>query len=457
MPFSERKSDMTLDSPKQRTHAVVIGCSLAGLFTARVLSDHFERVTILERDPVGDHPESRRGQPQTRHLHGLLAQGFCIIKDLFPNLEDALVKGGAIISDMGEAIRWYHFDGYKKQFTSGLHAVSVSRIFLEWNIRHYVSRLPNVTVQSACPVRGLMTNNDRTQVLGVHVVTGNDGADETTIDADLVVDAAGRGSSAGKWLEHLGYDRPPEDEVKVGVGYATRLYRRRENDLVGAKLVMISPTPPTQKHMSFLFPVEHDRWIVAAGGWLGDHPSTDESKYLEFIRRLPVSDVYDVVSRAEPLSDVFTYKFPSSLRRRYENLTRFPEGYLVLGDAIASFNPIYGQGMTSAAMQVQALDSLLRQQATLTGLWRPFFQQIAKVVDIPWQMAACEDFRYPETVGKKPAMTDLTNAYLAKVHRATQHDSVVYAQFLKVMNLMAPPTSLMHPKIVWRVLRGRSE
>ncbi|GJL62493.1 MAG: FAD-binding monooxygenase [Nitrospirales bacterium] len=448
---------MTLDSPKQRIHAIVIGCSLAGLFTARVLSDHFERVTILERDPVGDHPESRRGQPQTRHLHGLLAQGFRIINDLFPDLEDALVKGGAIISDMGEAIRWYHFDGYKKQFTSGLHAVSVSRIFLEWNIRNYVARLPNVAIQSACAVRGLVTNNDRTQVLGVHAVTGNDGEKETTIGANIVVDAAGRGSSAGKWLESVGFDRPQEDEVKVGVGYATRLYRRRPNDLVGARLVMISPTPPRQKHMSFLFPVEHDRWIVSAGGWFGDHPPTEESAYLEFIRRLPVSDIYDVVSRAEPLSDVFTYKFSSSLRRRYEKLTRFPEGYLVLGDAIASFNPIYGQGMTSAAMQVQVLDSVLHQEPNLTGLWQKFFQRIAKVVDIPWQMAACEDFRYPEAVGKKPALTDLTNAYLAKVHRATHHDPVVYSQFLKVMNLMAPPSSLMHPKIVWRVLRGGSD
>jgi len=447
---------MTLDSPKQRTHAVVIGCSLAGLFTARVLSDHFERVTILERDPVGDHLESRKGQPQTRHLHGLLAQGFRIIKELFPNLEEDLVKGGAIISDMGEAIRWYHFDGYKKQFTSGLHAVSVSRIFLELKIRSSVTALPNVTIRSTCPARRLVTNHEQARITGVHVVSGKDGADETTIDADLVVDAAGRGSSAGKWLESLGFDRPQEDEVKVGVGYATRLYRRRPNDLIGAKLVMISPTPPRQKHMTFLFPMENDRWIVSAGGWFGDHPPTDESQYLEFIRRLPVSDIYDVVSRAEPLSDVFTYKFPSSLRRRYEKLVRFPEGYLVLGDAIASFNPIYGQGMTSAAMQVRVLDNLLHQQPTLTGLWRPFFQQIAKVVDIPWQMAACEDFRYSETVGKKPAMIDLTNAYLAKVHRATHHDPVVYSQFLRVMNLMAPPTSLMHPKMVWRVLRGRS-
>ena len=443
-------------SQNQRTHAVVIGCSLAGLFAARILSDHFGRVTVLERDPVNDRPESRKGQPQTRHLHGLLNQGFRIIKDLFPDLEQELAKGGATISDMGEAIRWYHFDGYKRQFTSGLEAVSVSRVFLEWQVRRYVMALPNVKIQSPCTVCSLEMDDAKTRIVGIKVTNGNDGADNTAIEADLVIDAGGRGSSAGKWLEQLGFERPHEDVVKIGVGYATRLYRRKPNDLPGAKLVMISPTPPKQKRMCFLFPVEEDRWIVAAGGWLGDHPPTDEEGYLEFIRGLPASDIYNVISGAEPLSDVFTYKFPSSLRRRYERLTRFPERYLVLGDAVASFNPIYGQGMTSAARQAKELDALLRQQQTLTGLWRPFFQRIAKVVDIPWQMAAGEDFRYPETVGKKPPMTDFINAYLSKVHRATQHDTVVYSQFLKVMNLMAPPTSLMHPKIVWRVLCGRS-
>lgn len=439
----------------QRKHAVVIGCSLAGLFAARVLSDHFEHVTVLERDPVSDQPESRRGQAQARHLHGLLAQGFRIIKELFPDIEQDLVKAGAVMTDMGEDARWYHFGGYKKQFASGLVGVAVSRIFFEWQIRSYVTALPNVTIRSSASARGVSLDDDRARILGVDIVHGKDEMQRSTVEADLVIDASGRGSSSGKWLEGLGFERPHEEEIKVGVGYATRLYRRRPNDLVGANLVMISPTPPQQKHMTFMFPVENDRWIVAAGGCFGDHPPTDENEYLEFIRRLPVPDVYDVVRQAEPLSDIFTYKFPSSLRRRYETLKRFPEGYLVLGDAIASFNPIYGQGMTSAVMQAQELDRLLRQRSTLVDLWRPFFERIGKVVDIPWQMAACEDFRYPEAVGKKPPLTDFTNAYLAKVHRATQRDTVVYAQFLKVMNLMAPPASLMHPKIVWRVLYGR--
>lgn len=447
---------MTISSPSTRTHAVVIGCSLAGLLAARVLSEHFERVTIFERDPVEDHPASRRGQAQTRHLHGLLAHGFRILTRLFPDLDSQLIHGGATVSDMGEAIRWYHYDGYKVQFKSGLAAVSMSRVFLEWRIRQAVLALPNVSLRAPCPVTHLITHPDRTHVIGVAVASNTAQDQASPILADLVVQTGGRGATPGKWLAQIGFSGPSEDEISVGVGYATRLYRRRPTDLTGAKLVMISPTPPHQKHMAFVFPVEDDRWIVSAGGWLGDHPPTDDAGYREFLRNLPVADVFNVIQHAEPLSDVYTYKFHSSLRRRYERLTRFPEGYLVLGDAVASFNPIYGQGMTSAAMQADVLDSLLRQRVSLEGLWRSFFRKVAKVVDIPWQIAGCEDFRYPETQGRKPPMTDLLNAYLTRVHRATHHDSIVYLQFLRVMNLMASPTSLLHPRIIRRVLGRRS-
>ncbi len=444
---------MISSSPETRAHAVVIGCSLAGLLAARVLSDHFERVTILERDPVSDHPESRRGQAQTRHLHGLLAQGFRIIKRYFPDLETRLIQGGATMSDMGESIRWYHHDGYKIQFASGLMGVSVSRAFLEWHILKAVLAASHVTLHAPCTVNNLIVNPERTHVVGVEILSDENKGHAKSISANLVVNAGGRGSAMGKWLEHLGFVPPPEDEIKVGVGYATRVYQRQSDDLRGAKLVMISPTPPTQKHMTFMFPMENDRWIITAGGWLGDHPPTDDSGYVNFIQKLPVADVFNVIRNAEPLSDIYTYKFPSSLRRRYEQLKRFPEGYLVLGDAIASLNPVYGQGMTSAAMQVGVLDRLLLQRKSLEGLWHPFFRRIAKVVDIPWKIAGCEDFRYPETQGRKPPMTDLMNVYLAKVHRATHYDSIVYSQFLQVMNLMAPPSSLLHPRIIIRVIR----
>jgi 2-polyprenyl-6-methoxyphenol hydroxylase-like FAD-dependent oxidoreductase len=429
-------------------HALVIGGSVAGLFAARVLSDNFEQVTILERDPVRDVPESRKGQPQTVHLHGLLAQGLDIIKRFFPGIEDSLLDGGALLGDIAEKIRWHQFGGYKIQFPSRLIGITMSRPFLEWHIRQRVLALPNVTLRSACAVQGLLTTPDQKQVTGVQLIDRLSGDQTQSLAADLVIDASGRGSSAPKWLEELGYAKPPEEEVKIKFGYATRIYRRDPQDQFS---VMISAEPPTGKRGTYLFPIEGDRWIVTAGGYLGDYPPTDEAGFLEFVRGLAAPDIYNIISRAEPLSEIHAYKYPASLRRHYEMLRSFPEGYLVLGDAIASFNPIYGQGMTSAAMQAQALDDILKKRSSLQGFWRPFFQQAAKVVNIPWQLAVGEDFRYPETEGRKSILTDILNRYVLRVHTATHYDSVVYAQFLRVMNLMDPPMSLFSPKIIWRV------
>lgn len=438
----------------QTTQAIVIGGSMAGLLAARVLSKHFTQVTLLERDEIRDQPEARKGQPQTRHLHGLLAKGLETMLTYFPTLVDDLQAGGAVVTDMGQGMRWYTFGGYRRQFNSGMNGALMSRPFLEWQIRRQLLALPNVQLIDACDVEGLTLRADSRQVTGV-VIRRTDDQQVTTLSADLVVDASGRGAASPKWLAQLGYAKPAESFVKANVGYATRLYRRRPGDLEGAELLMIAPDAPHGKRMGLIFPIEGDRWICTLGGWAGDHPPTDEAGFLAFAQSLPASDLAQMLNRLEPISEIITHKFPGSLRRHYERLARFPDGYLVLGDAICSFNPVYGQGMTSAAMQAAALDQLLTARTGLAGLWRDFFKAAAKVVEIPWQLAVGEDFRFAETEGKKPAGVDLLNGYVAKVHRATHHDTEVYTAFLNVMNLMAAPTSLFHPKILWRVLWGR--
>lgn len=437
-------------------HALVIGSSMAGLLATRVLSDYFTRVSLLERDAVQDRPESRKGQPQTRHLHGLLERGRSILDRLFPGVVQALVDGGAVTGDMGEAMRWYHFDGYRVQFTCGLNSLHMSRPFLEWHIRRRVLALPNVTLIPLCRAEKLITTPDRASVAGVEVTYYDEGKRVDSIEADLVVDATGRGSASPKWLQALGYERPAESKVKVNIGYATRTYRRRPGDLVGADLIMIVGTPPHCNRGAYMFPVEDDRWMLTAAGFRQQRPPSDEEGFYEFIRNLPAPDAFNIIRHAEPLSDIVTHNFPSNQRRHYEKLTRFPEGYLVIGDAVGSFNPIYGQGMSSAAMQADLLNQILSQRTDLHGLWRPYFKAVGKLIDIPWQLAVGEDFRYPGTEGPKPFATDQINAYVARVHKATHHDPVVYKQFLKVMNLIAPATSLMHPRIARRVLYRRN-
>lgn len=441
---------------QQFKHAVVIGGSLGGLLAARVLSNFAQEVTILERDVVEDGPTPRKGQPQVRHLHGLLAKGLEVFDSFFPDIKQGLVEGGAILGDMGRTIRWHCYGGYRKQYWSGLTGALMSRPFLEWQIRQRVLALPNVSLLSPYAVEGLLTTEDANLVTGVRVVDRANQSRRSTLAADLVVDVSGRGSASSKWLEALGYAPPQQSEVTVNVRYATRIYRRRPGDLPGAELLMVTGTAPIHKRGGMAFPLEDDRWIITLAGLHGDYPPMDEDGFVAFARDLPAPDLYRLMGRIEPLSDSVPYRFNASLRRYYEKLSRFPDGYLVMGDAVSSLNPIYGQGMTSVAMQAQALHRLLAQrQGKLDGIWRPFFKQIAKVVDIPWRMAVGEDFRFAETRGNKPPGTDLINAYMTKVHLATHHDTVVYGQFLKVMNLTAPPASLFKPTIMRRVLRER--
>lgn len=435
-------------------NAIVLGASMAGLLTARVLSEHFDHVTLLERDAVSSRPEARKGQPQTRHLHGLLASGLEIMTGYYPDLIQALADEGAMLNDFGASMNWYTYGGFRQRFTLGTRTAIMSRPLLEFLVRERTLARDNVTLLDECAVRGLHTNQDRTQVVGVEIDRRGEGVSET-LAAALVVDCTGRGSRTPQWLAELGYPEPTVSEVKVNVGYATQLFKRDPADPLGQEWTLVTPEAPRETRFGGMFPLEGDRWIVSMGGWAGDHAPTDAAGFLEYARSLPSPDIYNTMVASEPLSDVYPYKFTSSLRRHYEKLDRFPTGYLVLGDAICSFNPTYGQGMSSAAMQVAALDKLLSEQKDEHGqLASTFFKRAAKIIDIPWQLAVGEDFRFPETSGPKPAGTDLLNRYVAMVHRATLVDPVVCQAFAKVMNLMAPPPSLMAPGIMIRVIRA---
>ena len=434
--------------------ALVIGGSLAGLLAARILSDHFEQVTIIERDPVGDVPESRKGQAQTRHPHALLVQGLNIMSGYFPDLVDDLLSGGNPMLDMGRSMRWYCYGGYRARFELGLRGILTSRPFLEWHLRRRVTALPNVTVRDSCSVEELLVSENHRRVIGLRALGAGAESEPQSFFADLVVDAGGRGSRSPKWLERLGYGRPEESTVTCGTGYATRIYQRDASRPGNQDWVFVTPEAPLEYKAGVALPIEHDRWIVSLGGWHGHHAPADEAGFMAFAKSLPAPDVYHIIATSTPLSDIVSYKFPASLRRHYERLEDFPEGYLVLGDAVCSFNPLYGQGMTSAAMQAAALDKLLKARPSLHGIRKPYFRQVTKIVDTPWKTAVAEDFRFPETKGRKAPGTDLINAYMDHVHRATHKDTVVGAAFLKVLNMIEPPVSLLSPRILWRVVRN---
>ncbi len=440
---------------KLETHAIVIGASMAGLLTARALSAHFDRVTLLERDAVHPGPESRKGQPQTRHLHALLASGLQVVSSYFPDIVEALQAGGAVILDAAETMRWHTYGGYRKPFHLGMPVALMSRPFLESLVRQRTLDLPNVRLIDECAVQDILVSADGGRVLGVQIERRTEQNQISLLEANLVVDCSGRASRAPLWLETHGFPAPSESEVKVDVGYATRVYRRDPADPRGRQWFIYTPQGPAETRFGGAFPVEGDRWILSVGGWGGDHAPVEADKFLEYIRAFPMPDLYAIASRAEPVSDVIPYKFPSSLRHHYEKLVRFPDGFIVLGDAICSFNPTYGQGVSSAALQVAELDELLSQRGgRLAGLAAEFFPRAARIIDTPWQMAVGEDFRFPTTSGPKPQGIDLINRYTALVHRATQVDAEVCRTFLAVSNLLAPPSALMAPRMLLRVLRA---
>lgn len=443
-----------MPTPRAGRHAIVIGGSLAGLIATRVLSDHVEQVTLIERDQFSAAIVPRKGVPQGRHTHGLLAAGQDALERLFPGLVAELINTGALAGDVTADMRWYQHGDYKAKFTSGLRGLLLSRPLLESVVRGRVLALPNVVCRDGHAVNGLDYDMRRGSITGVRV-SGAAG-DETVLHADLVVDASGRGSRSPAWLEALGYPRPPEDVIEVGVGYTSRLYRRRPDDLGGDRGIVVLPRPPHETRTGVMVAVEGDRWLVTLGGWLGDHAPTDPDGFLAFARSLPAPDIYDVINTAEPLSQAVVHRFPSNRRRRYEQLQQFPAGYLVLGDALCSFNPVYGQGMTVAALQGLALQASLGERPDGAGLARRFFRRAATVIDTPWSLVLRNDFTYPAVRGHRPPGTRVLNWYIAQLHQAAHRDAVVCRAFLEVTNLLAPPRSLFHPRIAVRVLAARS-
>ena len=434
-----------------REHAVVLGASMAGLTAARVLADAYQRVTVLERDPLPGVAAHRKGVPQSRHAHGLLAGGRAALEELFPGLTDELVANGALSGDLQAQSRWYNQGLRLCPGPSELRAVAVSRPLLEGCVRERVRALPNVQVVDRCDAAGLVAPSDGRRVRGVRVLRRADGSAEQVLEADLIVDATGRGSRSPVWLEELGYPRPAQDEVRIGVAYASRIYRRRPDHLDGDTAVVVAASVDRPRG-GVMLAMEGDRWMVTLNGYLGQRPPADPDGFAAFAAGLPVPDVLEVISDAEPLGEVLPARYPASVRRRYERMDRFPDGYLVTGDAVCGFNPIYGQGMSVAALEALALRECLR--AGPTGLARRFFAEVADIVDIPWGIAVGADLRFPGIHGARTAKVRLVNAYLARFHLAAATDPVLGRAFLRVVNLMDRPEGLLRPTIALRVLRG---
>ena len=426
------------------TCAIVIGGSMAGLLASRILAAHYQRVLIVERDSFPEIGQQRRGVPQGRHAHGLLASGRDILERLFPNISDQIIRAGAVTGDIVRDSRWFFEGGCLNRVESGLNGLLVSRPFLEGMVRARVKALPRIQILESTHVDGLAVSPDRHRVTGIKV--GSD-----VLQADLVVDATGRGSHSSEWLHAMGYPPPAEDRVQIALGYTTRLFRRSPQHLNGDMAVIIPPTP-SGKRGGVMIAQEDNRWTVTLTGHFGNYAPAELPGFVEFAKTLPAPFIHEIIRDAEPLGEPAVARFPASIRRRYENLKRFPDGYLVFGDAISSFNPIYGQGMSVAALEAMALDGVLRENPR--DLARRFFARAATIVDGPWSTAAANDLRMPEATGPRTRSVKLINSYMAKLHQAAHSDPVLSLAFHQVANLLAAPETVLHPRLMLRVLRA---
>ncbi|MFE9319791.1 NAD(P)/FAD-dependent oxidoreductase [Nocardia sp. NPDC052278] len=437
-------------------HAVVLGGGIAGLFAARILADHYAVVTVVERDRLSTAETKRRGTPQSQHSHGLLMRAADIAESRFPGLIDELITDGAKAVSAFDDFRAIFFGNVLYRAELGRTSVAASRPFLESHVRSRVSALPNVTIWDDAVVAELVASD--TGVGGVRVLRRETGGEPEHVHADLVVDAMGRGSRAGAWLESLGYRRPREDQVPVDIGYATCHFRLPLDAVGGDRIVLVGPMPSRPRGFGFAAQ-EGDLWVLSAFG-VGkeNHPPASPDALLDYAAACAPDDVATVIRRAIPVDDVATYRFRTAIWRRYELLNRVPGGILSIGDAVCSFNPIYGSGMTVAAIAADLLDEVLQQGTH--DLPRRYYRRVGRMLRTPWWLTKVSDMTMPPVELGSPGVKSLAHSGLNRMFRAAADDPATAAKFLDVLNMTKSPLHMFDPRVAAATmglhrLRGR--
>jgi 2-polyprenyl-6-methoxyphenol hydroxylase-like FAD-dependent oxidoreductase len=436
--------------------AIVLGASMGGMLAARVLADSFRTVTVVDRDELPENPANRRGVPQGRHVHALLPRGAQALEELFPGILGELVAGGAPVWDDADLSRLYLCYSGHEMLRSGEMTVDpkamamymASRPFLECHVRRRLQAIGNVTIQGGQDVAELTSTADRKRVTGVRVIDRVGGA-EQELPADVVVDAMGRAAHTPAFLESLGYGRPVEDHIVMHTTYVSQLLRIPPGTLK-EKMALVSAAPGRPTGM-FLVGYENDSWIFTVFGMVGHEPPRDLAGMLAFAEGFTPPHLLDAVRAGEPNGPVIQHRMPSSQWRRYDKMRRFPDGLLVSGDAICSFNPIYGQGMSIAALDAIALRDCLRRG--VSELARRYFRATTKSIAVAWQIAAGSDLAFPEVDGRRTPSMRLTGRLVDWILTACETDAVVGGKFFRVNSLVDPPTRLLHPGFLYRVGR----
>ncbi|MCP5065372.1 MAG: FAD-binding monooxygenase [bacterium] len=449
-------SDVAVEQSREHLgrHALVIGGSVAGILAARVLADSFSAVTVVERDRLPSEAANRKGVPQGRHVHTLLRRGSDALEELFPGLIGELIDDTAVQVDLLNGLPLY-IGGWQAACPGRqLPGLFLSRALLEWRLDEHIRSCARVQLLEKTEVTGLLLTSQGKRVRGASIRDLESGTREE-LDADLVVETSGRGSRLPRWLEDLGFPAPPRSEVRLPTRYVTRTFKTAECHRHWDGM-LIFPRPPGRRGGA-LFPIERGEWMVTLIGLLGDDPpESGDGAFVEFAKTLPTPELYDAIAAAEPTSPIVAHDFPSNLRRHYERCSTIPGGLAVMGDAVCSLNPRFGQGITVAALEALELRAALGQMQAddLPRLGAEFARRVAKVIDLAWPGVVAADLQYPEAKGDRSVSVRFMQWYQGRMVRSGLNDPRVRERFLRGMNFLDPPSSLLRPSFAARVLRG---
>jgi len=448
--------------------ALVMGGSIAGLLAARVLSDFFDRVVVVDRDRLPDTSVPRRGVPQSVQPHVLFSRGYRILEDLFPGIGKDLSAAGAVPIDWGKEFHYFSQDHWNAttDHESGLVSFTCTRPLLESTIRQHVRRLPNVELLAHHRVVRLVGDRTTHQISGVRL-TSPESPQPQILSAHLVVDASGRGTQTPNWLKALGMMPPPVTRVDAGLGYATRRYRIPEEQQTPWKVLLISQEAPNNRRLGYLAQVEHSEWIATLGGYEHDYPPLESQGFVNFAKSLASPEFYQAVCQAEPVSDACAHRATANRLYHYEQI-EMPKGLIALGDAVCALSPVYGQGMTVSALSSQVLRHWLAstqasgmhsQQAGFPPLNTAQFQKhLARSNGFPWSVAVGEDAKFPaaQVPASQPNPAEVFfQRYLTRLLRLAHQDADLHVRFMAMAHMVVSPLSLFSLPVLWKVLVKR--
>jgi len=436
---------------QNRHHAVVLGAGLAGLVHTVPLAQRFDRVTLVDRDVLPAGPQPHRGVPQGEHIHLLVPGGLARLEELLPGVTAEMAAAGAHLID-SSLWRMHMGGGQVNLADAHVKITGATRPLIESVVRERVRALEQVEVLDGWGAQELTTTPDRGRVTGVRLQSHHDPEQEQVLEADLVLDTMGRGSRSPRWLADLGYGRVEEQRLAVDVHYVTRLFRRDPADLGGCQNVLVD-IPPDETRGGVALAIEDGRWLVTLIGMLGERPPADLDGFVEYARSLSVPDLHEIVRDAEPVSEARQRAFPATMWRRFDRLPRLPSRLLVSGDAVCSFDPRFGQGMTVAIIEALEMSRVL-DKGDLDDAGSRLLSAARWSVQDAWDLATGSALANPRVDGPRPLSWRVTNGYLQRLLPVAHRDPVVGAAFVRVIAMLARPSELMHPRILTRVLAG---